>query len=160
MQMEAGLDTGPVRPAEPVRSDREIPPVIFMTGWQRSMPIFWPRSRRIFPPFLTGPNRRTMPQQTYAAKITPAEAEIDWTHPAEVIDRQICAFTPVPGAWFTGPKGRIRVRAAHLGQGPTTTAAPGTFLGIDEGGMRVATGDSEIILVSLAAGRRTGHAGA
>jgi len=83
---------------------------------------------------------------TYAAKITPAEAAIDWRQSADAIDRRIRAFTPVPGAWFTGPKGRIRVRSARIGTA-ATGAAPGTYLGLDgEGGMRVAAGEGEIIL--------------
>ena len=82
----------------------------------------------------------------YAPKLAPAEAEIDWQLPALVIDRQIRAFTPVPGAWFTGPKGRIRVRAARHGDA-TGTGAPGHYLGLDpQGGMRVGTGAGEIIL--------------
>lgn len=38
---------------------------------------------------------------TYAAKITVEDAEIDWTHPAVGIDRQVRACTPAPGAWTT-----------------------------------------------------------
>jgi len=87
---------------------------------------------------------------TYAAKVTPADAEIDWSRPADAIDRQIRAFTPVPGAWFTGPKGRIRVRAARPGQAGGGHAPAGSYLGpADDGGMRIATGDGEIILATL-----------
>ena len=86
---------------------------------------------------------------TYARKITPAEAEIDFHHTAAQIDRHIRAFTPVPGAWFTGPKGRIRVRAARVGPAMTSDPA-GTYLGPDaDGGMRIATGAGEIILDQL-----------
>ncbi|MGC6453986.1 MAG: methionyl-tRNA formyltransferase [Candidatus Puniceispirillaceae bacterium] len=97
---------------------------------------------------------RAVPQDqaaaTYAAKITPAEAEIDWTQTADAIDRQIRAFTPVPGAWFTGPKGRIRVRGARRGADIAGGAPSASYLGLDgEGGMRVATGAGEIILTSL-----------
>ena len=37
---------------------------------------------------------------TYASKIDKAEARIDWSKPAEEIERQVRAFNPVPGAWF------------------------------------------------------------
>jgi methionyl-tRNA formyltransferase len=85
----------------------------------------------------------------YAPKLTPAEAEIDWSLPALIIDRQIRAFTPVPGAWFIGPKGRIRVRAARRGD-KTSAAKPGHFLGLDPaGGMRIGTGGGEVILDEL-----------
>jgi len=86
----------------------------------------------------------------YARKITPAEAEIDWQRSAAEIDRQIRAFTPVPGAWFNGPKGRIRVRDARTGTDAASQAAAGTYLGLDaDGGMRIAAGDGEIILDML-----------
>ena len=82
----------------------------------------------------------------YAPKLTPAEAEIDWQLPALVLDRQIRAFTPVPGAWFTGPKGRLRVRAARRGDA-ASAGAPGHYLGLDpQGCMRIGTGAGEIIL--------------
>lgn len=86
----------------------------------------------------------------YAHKITPAEAEIDWHRSAAEIDRQIRAFTPVPGAWFNGPKSRIRVRDARTGAGAAPQATAGTYLGLDaDGGMRIATGHGEIILNML-----------
>src|SRR3954469_12870149 len=37
---------------------------------------------------------------TYASKVDKAEARIDWSKPAEPIERQVRAFIPVPGAWF------------------------------------------------------------
>ena len=87
---------------------------------------------------------------TYARKISPSEAEIDWQRDAGEIDRQVRAFAPVPGAWFNGPRGRIRVRAARIGPDMADSTGPGTYLGLDpRGGMRIATGDGEIILDML-----------
>ena len=90
----------------------------------------------------------------YARKITPAEAEIDWNRAATEIDRHIRAFTPTPGAWFNGPKGRIRVRGARLAADDRDDAAgdapAGTYLGPDaDGGMRMATGDGVLVLDQL-----------
>lgn len=90
----------------------------------------------------------------YARKITPAEAEIDWSRTAAEIDRHIRAFTPVPGAWFNGPKGRIRVRAAHIkdasGHCGGGNESSGIYLGPDpDGGMQVATGDGVLVLDQL-----------
>jgi methionyl-tRNA formyltransferase len=50
---------------------------------------------------------------TYAKKIKPAEARIDWSRPAAEIDRHIRGLSPFPGAWFTAPsdKGPVRVKA-------------------------------------------------
>jgi methionyl-tRNA formyltransferase len=46
---------------------------------------------------------------TYARKIKPAEARIDWTRPAAEVDRQIRGLSPFPGAWTMA--GEVRVKA-------------------------------------------------
>ncbi|MEX0645579.1 MAG: methionyl-tRNA formyltransferase, partial [Parvularculaceae bacterium] len=50
---------------------------------------------------------------TYAKKISPAEARIDWSRPVRAVDCQIRGLSPFPGAWFEAPsqKGRQRVKA-------------------------------------------------
>lgn len=50
---------------------------------------------------------------TYAKKIKPAEARIDWTRPAAEVDRHIRGLSPFPGAWFEAPsdRGPVRVKA-------------------------------------------------
>lgn len=50
---------------------------------------------------------------TYAKKIKPAEARIDWNRAAVEVDRQIRGLSPFPGAWFEAPseKGPVRVKA-------------------------------------------------
>ena len=44
---------------------------------------------------------------SHAAKITVADAEVDWTRPAIGIDRLIRSVTPAPGAWTASPWGRL-----------------------------------------------------
>ncbi|EEI16627.1 methionyl-tRNA formyltransferase [Corynebacterium lipophiloflavum] len=46
---------------------------------------------------------------TYARKITSADARIDWSEPAEVVDRAIRAHTPAPGAWTTLGGERVKL---------------------------------------------------
>ncbi|MDQ2816131.1 MAG: methionyl-tRNA formyltransferase [Actinomycetota bacterium] len=55
---------------------------------------------------------------SFAPKITPADARVDWKLPAHVIDRQIRACTPEPGAW-------TEVDAARLKLGPVSLIPPG-----------------------------------
>ena len=89
----------------------------------------------------------------YAPKITTAECAIDWHAPITVTDRQIRAFSPYPGTWFNGPKGRIKITAARPMRGRIDNAAAGSFLGLgDAGQMRVATIDGvlEIFLLQPA----------
>jgi methionyl-tRNA formyltransferase len=53
---------------------------------------------------------------TYAAKIDKAEARIDWSKPAELIEREVRAFAPFPGSWFELDGERIKVlRALTIG---------------------------------------------
>lgn len=42
-------------------------------------------------------------EATYAKKIIPAEARIDWTRPAAEVDAHIRGLSPFPGAWFEAP---------------------------------------------------------
>ena len=62
---------------------------------------------------------------TYAAKIDKEEARIDWTATAEEVERQVRAFAPTPGAWFDLAGDRVKLLQAELGQG---SGAPGKVL--------------------------------
>jgi methionyl-tRNA formyltransferase len=52
---------------------------------------------------------------TYASKIDKGEARIDWSLPAEQIERQVRAFNPVPGAWFEADGERVKLLEAAVG---------------------------------------------
>ena len=56
---------------------------------------------------------------SFAPKIHPADARVDWKLPAHVVDRQIRACTPDPGAW-------TELDGARLKLGPVSLAAPGS----------------------------------
>jgi methionyl-tRNA formyltransferase len=49
---------------------------------------------------------------TYASKVDKAEARIDWTKRAVEIERQVRAFSPVPGAWFEVNGERVKLLEA------------------------------------------------
>ena len=59
---------------------------------------------------------------SFAPKITPADARVDWKLPAHVVDRQVRACTPDPGAW-TELDG-VRLKLGPVAQGLTNSAAP------------------------------------
>jgi methionyl-tRNA formyltransferase len=62
---------------------------------------------------------------TYAPKIAKEDGRLDWTQPAEALDRRIRALTPWPGCFFHHGAEVIRVLAAE----PTDAqGAPGTVL--------------------------------
>lgn len=66
-------------------------------------------------------------EPTYAHKITPAEARIDWTRPAAEIDCHIRGLSPFPGAWFEGPDGS-RIKALMSQLSARDQGAPGKVL--------------------------------
>jgi methionyl-tRNA formyltransferase len=93
---------------------------------------------------------------TYAHKIEKAEAAIDWSQPADAIERRIRAFDPFPGATARIAGETIkawRARALMQGRG---SVAPGTVVAIDEHGIGVACGQGRLEITELqrAGGKR------
>ena len=71
---------------------------------------------------------RAVPQPaegvSFAPKITPADAQVDWKLPAYVVDRQIRACTPDPGAWTELDGVRLKLGPVTVDTGPAGSAAP------------------------------------
>jgi len=84
---------------------------------------------------------------TYARKITPAEARIDWTLPAQQVDRQIRGLSPFPGAWFEAPSSRGPTRVKALLSGVEDAEGP-PGLALDDS-LLVACGQGAVRLFSL-----------
>ncbi|OIQ28644.1 MAG: methionyl-tRNA formyltransferase [Alphaproteobacteria bacterium MedPE-SWcel] len=145
MQMEAGLDTGPVL----MRREMEIGPEdttallhdrLSQTGAELIVEAL---------AFLVELTPVPQPSEgvTYAAKIDKAEAEIDWSAPAAEVDRKIRGLSPFPGAWFSVDGQRIKVLASRLAPRPAPgSGAPGTVLGDN---LAVACGDGAVELLRL-----------
>jgi methionyl-tRNA formyltransferase len=80
---------------------------------------------------------------TFAPKLEPGEARLDWSEPAEALARRVRALAPSPGAW-TGLGGqRLRILAARAEPGPASDP-PGTLRRAAAGerrpSLRIATG--------------------
>lgn len=152
MVMERGLDTGPVLATErcPIMADETAGSLHDKLASLNADLLG--RVVDQLPELLAQQTPQDDANANYAAKISPAEAEIDWTKPAEQIDRHIRAFAPVPGAWFTGPRGRIKVRKATIDRSAELAgdARPGQFIGCDaDGHMQIATGEGVITLETV-----------
>lgn len=82
---------------------------------------------------------------TYAKKIRPAEARIDWSRPAVEVDLHIRGLSPFPGAWFEAPseKGPVRVKAL-LSRVEEATGPAGTTL---DDGLLIACGAGAVRLL-------------
>lgn len=93
---------------------------------------------------------------TYANKIEKAEAAVDWTQPAPVIERRIRAFDPFPGAAAVFGAETLKIWRARASVDRPESAAPGAVLSVDEGGIAVACGSGTLHLTGLqrAGGKR------
>lgn len=91
---------------------------------------------------------------TYAHKITKTDALIDWHQSAETLDCIIRAFNPMPVAFTTLAKDRIRIwQARPIAQ--EHQAAPGTILSCDRDGILVACQTGALLLTEIQlAGKR------
>ncbi len=88
-------------------------------------------------------------EPTYARKITPEEARIDWKRPARELDFHIRGLSPFPGAWaiMSSAKGEQRLKVLmSRAVDERSGEAPGTVL---LGGLKVATGDGIIQLLRV-----------
>jgi methionyl-tRNA formyltransferase len=124
MQMEAGLDTGPVLLREaisigPEETTAELHDRLSALG-----------ARLIVQALDLLPDLRPEPQPetgvTYAAKIDKAEARVDFSRPAVEVDRQIRGLSPFPGAWVEVAGERVKLLRSRLAEG---AGAPGQVLG-------------------------------
>ena len=82
------------------------------------------------------PQPETDAQVSYASKINVEDALIDWTRPAEAVDRLVRACTPAPGAWTTFRGGRFKINSAHI----SDTVLPPGGLEITKRSVRVGSG--------------------
>ncbi len=92
---------------------------------------------------------------SYAHKIDKAEAMIDWTRPAALIERRVRAFDPFPGANFGFDGQTVKLWRAAVA--PATGDAPGTVC-VNGEALRIACGEGALDLLELQrpGGRRVG----
>lgn len=113
MQMEAGLDTGPMlaREATPIdhKTTGELTAELAAIGARLMTEVLGDLSS--YPPVA-----QDDALATYAAKIDKAEARLDFGKSAVQLEREIRAFAPSPGAWFELNGERFRVLAAELAE--------------------------------------------
>jgi methionyl-tRNA formyltransferase len=127
MQMDEGLDTGPilVQRAVPILPDTTAG-ALTETLAELGARLMLEALDGVAAGKLT---LRPQPEAgvTSAPKIRREEARLDWRQPADALERQVRAFAPMPGAWFTGGGERIRVlQAAAEAQAPNVP--PGTVI--------------------------------
>jgi len=150
MQMEAGLDTGPVLLQETVPIDADD------TAGTLHDKLAALGARLIVRALAERPaaRRQDDASATYAARISRSEPEIDWQRPAAELERQVRAFNPVPGA-FTSLGGTvIKIWRARIE--PDSAGMPGIVLAAGPDGIVVGCGDGALRISELqrAGGKR------
>jgi len=150
MQMEAGLDTGPIAMSEkvaigPDMTAGELSDRLARLGADLMVRALAALSRGVLD---------TVPQAeagvTYAAKIEKSETRIDWSRPAAEVHNHIRGLSPDPGAWFATKLGkseeRVKVLRSKLAEGG---GPPGSIL--DEN-LAIACGSGAVRLIELQRG--------
>ncbi|MBC7104078.1 MAG: methionyl-tRNA formyltransferase [Parvibaculum sp.] len=149
MQMEEGLDTGPVLLAERVAiAPRETAGSLH----DRLSQIGASLMVRALAALSRGGLASTPQPETgvtYAKKIDKAEARIDWTRPATELDCIIRGLTPFPGAYFEAGEGKEKTRIKVLAAKPIAkNDKPGTILEAGEH-IVVACGEGALEIAEL-----------
>ncbi|WP_378941799.1 methionyl-tRNA formyltransferase [Paracoccus sp. R86501] len=138
MQMEAGLDTGPVlaetrTPIGPQETTADLHDRLSDLGATLILDVL----DRL--PLAATPQ----PEDgiTYAAKIDKSEARIDWTQPAAQVDRQIRGLSPFPGAWCDIEGERVKLLRSRLvhASGEPGQVLPDFTIACGEGAIQVLT---------------------
>lgn len=144
MQVEAGLDSGPMLLAEAIGIDAADTTgslhdrlatlgarlvVDALARFDRLVPVAQPEAG-----------------VTYASKIDKAEARLDWGQPAAVLARKVRAFNPFPGAAVALAGAEVK---AWRGEAVAGSGRPGQILAADATGIVVACGEGALRLTEL-----------
>jgi methionyl-tRNA formyltransferase len=133
MQVEEGLDTGPVYASE------RVPIAEGMTASELREELVRVGTGLLLAALATGldPPQAQVGEPTYAAKVQPAERQLDWSQPAVQLDRVI----RIGGAWTTSRGRRLKVLAGEPDRG---RLPPGLL-----DGTHVGTGDGVLRLIAV-----------
>ena len=147
MQMEAGLDTGPVYVAEAL-----------LIGAQETAGELHDRLAALGGRMLAAHlsaivegEVHPLPQEdslaTYAGKINKADAELDWRRNADELERRVRAYNPVPTAWFEVDGQRLKCWEAQ--SAASVDAPPGTVVSSGPDGIVVACTTGTLRMTAL-----------
>ncbi len=146
MQMDEGMDTGAVFDrAEVTLSVDETSSTLHDTLSMLGAELL----RRSLHPVLAGERAATaQPSQgvVMAPMIRKEEGRLDFSLPAQVLERRIRAFVPWPGAFFESVVGPLKVHGAKV---TASTGSPGVVIATSAVGIEVACGEGALLLTAL-----------
>jgi methionyl-tRNA formyltransferase len=137
MQMEKGLDTGPMMAVLPAEIDGKTAGELTEELAELGARLLVQVLDRL--PGQVGRIPQNDARATYAPKIEKSEAKLDFTKSAVEVERQVRAFNPAPGAYFEFGGERIKVLAAETGE---QSGVPGTVL---DHGLAIACAEGSLL---------------
>jgi methionyl-tRNA formyltransferase len=149
MQMEKGLDTGPVllslaTPISPEDTGGSLHDRLAALGAE----VLADGLKLVRAGMRPVPQPQPAEGVTYAHKLDKAEARLDWSLPAEVLANRVRAFDPWPVAEAELAGERLRIHAARAVSGESGRA-PGTVLAAGRDGLDVACGQGSLRLLRV-----------
>jgi methionyl-tRNA formyltransferase len=146
MQMDAGLDTGPVLSSHTLVIDESDD----AQSLHDRLAALGARAIVLALSDVAEGGARPVPQSeagaNYARKISKEDAEIDWSLPSTHLERQIRALRPAPGARTHLRAEPVKIWRAHCSQG---AGMPGTVLEAGATGVKVACGTDALMVTEL-----------
>jgi len=150
-KMDKGLDTGPILSQ---RSVRIKPGETAGSLFDRLSKLGADLLLDTLPGYLAGAiEPRPQPEEgaTYAPMLKKGDGQLDFSHPAEELERKVRAFNPWPGAYLIWNGNLLKVHHASIGFGKVQKGKRGIYLGLPA----VGTSDGLLVLVEVQpAGRK------
>ena len=149
MQLEEGLDTGPVYRMEKIQIESTdttglLHDKLAELGARALVETLSDTTN------LDSPRSQSTEGATYAKKITKDDSVVNWTQNCQEIDRLVRALNPYPGAMTNLQNNSVKIWAAQpIPSSGEITMRPGLVLEINERGILVACGEGTLLLTSL-----------
>jgi methionyl-tRNA formyltransferase len=149
MQMDAGLDTGPILLKRSYLMDENETAQTLHDKMAKMGADCLIESLNLLRNGKIKPTPQDNHLATYSAKISKEEAQINWSEPAILLEQQIRAFNPKPVAYTTWKGERLRIWMAKARPENAKGASPGTLLKTSAEGLDVATGEGVLRLLQV-----------
>jgi methionyl-tRNA formyltransferase len=149
MQMDAGVDTGPILaqrpiPIQPEETAGEL--AARLSGLGADLLV---HTVRDLAAGLIEPQPQGDQGAVYAPKLTRSLSPVRWDRPVTVVHNQIRGLQPFPGATSILNEGLVKITAANPWSYRTAETEPGTILAVNDDGLQVACGEGILLVTRL-----------